>query len=74
MFFSAWPRGSCGVDYDADNRLAQLVDTETDSVAEMAFKKLGYTEIGKVPHFSRALSNGKKGETFFYKEFLPSST
>jgi len=54
--------------------LAQLVDTETDSVAEMAFKKLGYTEIGKVPHFSRALSNGKKGETFFYKEFLPSST
>jgi hypothetical protein len=52
----------------------QLVDTETDSVGETVFKKLGYTEIGKVPHFSRTLPGGKKGETFFYKEFLPSSS
>lgn len=52
----------------------QLVDTETNSIAETAFKNLGYIEIGKVPHFSRGLSNGKKGETFFYKEFLPSSS
>jgi hypothetical protein len=43
-------------------------------VAETAFKKLGYTEIGKVPHFSRALPSGKKGETFFYKEFVPASS
>jgi hypothetical protein len=43
-------------------------------VAEEAFKKFGYIEIGKVPHFSRALPSGKKGETFFYKEFLPSSS
>ncbi|KAL2263775.1 hypothetical protein VTK26DRAFT_5182 [Humicola hyalothermophila] len=51
-----------------------LVDTETGSVAETAFKKFGYIEIGKVPHFSRALPSGKKGETFFYKEFgSPSS-
>ncbi|MEJ2458649.1 MAG: GNAT family N-acetyltransferase, partial [Novosphingobium sp.] len=49
----------------------QLVDTESGSVAEAAFKRLGYVEIGKIPHFSRALPNGKKGETFFYKEFLP---
>jgi hypothetical protein len=52
----------------------KLVDTETGSVAEAAFKKFGYIEIGKVPHFSRALPSGKKGETFFYKEFLPSSS
>ncbi|KAL2176848.1 uncharacterized protein P884DRAFT_300260 [Thermothelomyces heterothallicus CBS 202.75] len=64
------------LEYEAAKRGRSLllVDTETDSVAELVFKKLGYIEIGKVPHFSRALSNGKKGETFFYKEFLPSST
>jgi GNAT superfamily N-acetyltransferase len=63
------------LEYEAakKGRSLLLVDTETDSVAEMAFRKLDYTEIGKVPHFSRALPNGKKGETFFYKEFLPSS-
>lgn len=53
--------------------MQQLADTETGSVAETAFKQFGYIEIGKVPHFSRVLPNGKKGETFFYKEFLPSS-
>ncbi|KAL2158922.1 hypothetical protein VTH06DRAFT_2952 [Thermothelomyces fergusii] len=64
------------LEYEAAKRgrSVLLVDTETDSVAELVFKKLGYIEIGKVPHFSRALSNGKKGGTFFYKEFLPSST
>ncbi|KAK3939805.1 hypothetical protein QBC46DRAFT_262381 [Diplogelasinospora grovesii] len=52
-------------------RTLLLVDTETGSVAEEAFKKFGYVEIGKVPQFSRGLHNGKKGETFFYKELLP---
>jgi len=52
---------------------AQLVDAETGSIAEAAFKKFGYTEIGKVPAFSRALPNDKKGETFFYKDLVPSS-
>ncbi|KAK4157312.1 hypothetical protein C8A00DRAFT_40280 [Chaetomidium leptoderma] len=58
------------LEYEAAKRGRSLL---TDSVAEMAFKKFGYTEIGKVPHFSRALPNGMKGETFFYKEFRPSS-
>ncbi|AEO70822.1 uncharacterized protein THITE_2122626 [Thermothielavioides terrestris NRRL 8126] len=64
------------LEYEAAKRGRSLllVDTETGSVAEAAFKKFGYIEIGKVPHFSRALPSGKKGETFFYKEFLPSSS
>ncbi|KAL2024547.1 hypothetical protein VTK56DRAFT_7590 [Thermocarpiscus australiensis] len=64
------------LEYEAAKRGRSLllVNTETDSVAEAAFKKFGYVEIGKVPHFSRVLPNGKKGETFFYKEFLPSSS
>lgn len=49
------------------------MDAETGSVAEAAFNKFGYVEIGKVPHFSRVLPNGKKGETFFYKDLLPSA-
>ncbi|KAL1841982.1 hypothetical protein VTJ49DRAFT_6225 [Mycothermus thermophilus] len=62
------------LEYEAAKRGRSLllVNAETDSVAETVFKKLGYVEIGKVPHFSRALPTGKKkGETFFYKEFLP---
>ncbi|KAJ4294819.1 hypothetical protein N0V88_005053 [Collariella sp. IMI 366227] len=63
------------LEYEAAKRGRSLllVDAETDSMGELAFRKFGYIEIGKVPHFSRAQSNGKKGETFFYKEFLPSS-
>ncbi|KAK4100322.1 hypothetical protein N658DRAFT_428085 [Parathielavia hyrcaniae] len=62
------------LEYEASRRGRSLllVDTETDSAGETVFKKLGYIEIGKVPHFSRTLANGKKGETFLYKEFLPS--
>ncbi|KAK3353604.1 hypothetical protein B0T25DRAFT_217640 [Lasiosphaeria hispida] len=63
------------LEYEAAKRgrTLLLVDTETDSVAEEAFRKFGYVEIGKVPHFSRVLSNDKKGETFFYKDLLPSA-
>ncbi|KAK3905552.1 hypothetical protein C8A05DRAFT_30618 [Staphylotrichum tortipilum] len=62
------------LEYEASKRGRSLllVDTETDSVAELAFKNFGYIEIGKVPHFSRSPANLTKGETFFYKEFLPS--
>jgi len=56
------------------NRTLLLVDTETGSMAEAAFKKFGYIEIGKVPGFSRVLPHGKKGETFFYKDLLPPSS
>ncbi|KAK3324688.1 hypothetical protein B0T19DRAFT_236298 [Cercophora scortea] len=62
------------LEYEAARRgrTLLLVDCETDSVAETAFIRFGYVEIGKVPHFSRVLPNGKKGETFFYKDLLPS--
>ncbi|KAK0627506.1 hypothetical protein B0T14DRAFT_563309 [Immersiella caudata] len=63
------------LEYEAAKRgrTLLLVDTETGSVAEAAFKKFGYVEVGKIPAYSRALPNGKKGETFFYKDLLPSS-
>ncbi len=41
--------------------------TETGSIAEAAFRKFGYIEIGKVPEFSQAPSGDKKDETFFHK-------
>ncbi|KAK0701832.1 hypothetical protein B0T26DRAFT_659649 [Lasiosphaeria miniovina] len=61
------------LEYEAAKRGRTMlrVNTETGSVAEAAFKKFGYIEIGKVPQFSRVLSNDKKGETFFYKDLLP---
>ncbi len=49
------------------------MDTETSSAGEQAFRSFGYVEIGKVPHFSRVLPNGKKGETFFYKDLHASA-
>ncbi|KAH8884765.1 hypothetical protein GQ53DRAFT_377643 [Thozetella sp. PMI_491] len=54
-------------------RTLLLVDSETGSAGEQVFKSLDYVEIGKVPQFSRVLPSGKKGETFFYKDLLPSS-
>ncbi|KAK0617810.1 hypothetical protein B0T17DRAFT_496013 [Bombardia bombarda] len=64
------------LEYEATHRgrTLLLVNAETGSVGEAAFRKFGYTEIGKVPHFSRVWPSGKKGETFFFKDFLPSSS
>ncbi|KAK3997402.1 hypothetical protein QBC44DRAFT_347055 [Cladorrhinum sp. PSN332] len=78
------------VEYEAARRgrTLLLADAETGSVAEEAFKKFGYVEIGKVPGFSRAVESGivgggpggrpgvasKKGETFFYKEITGGSS
>ncbi|KAK0744155.1 hypothetical protein B0T18DRAFT_392796 [Schizothecium vesticola] len=45
-----------------------LVHVESDSVAETAFVHFGYTEIGRVPQYSRFPPNGKKPATFFYKD------
>ncbi|KAM7203512.1 acetyltransferase [Rhypophila sp. PSN 637] len=61
------------LEYEAAKRgrTLLLADTETGSVAEAAFKRFGYTEVGKIPQFSRVLPNGTRGETFFYKNLLP---
>ncbi|KAK3319291.1 hypothetical protein B0H66DRAFT_265501 [Apodospora peruviana] len=61
------------LEYEAAKRgrTLLLADAETGSVAETVFNKFGYEEIGKVPRFSRVLPNGRKGETFFYKDLLP---
>jgi GNAT superfamily N-acetyltransferase len=46
----------------------QMLDTETDSVAEEVYKKLGYTEVGKIPNYGISPAGGTKSETFFYKQ------
>ena len=50
------------------NNKIQLVHVESDSIAEQAFLRFGYTEIGRVPQYSRFPPNGKKPATFFYKD------
>ena len=62
-----------GTHANTQARPVQLVDTETGSAAEAAFTKFGYVEVGKIPGFSQASPAGKKGETFFYKDLVPSS-
>jgi hypothetical protein len=46
-----------------------MVDSETGSPAEEVYKKLGFTEIGKVPKYGISPAGGElKDETFFYKQ------
>ncbi|KAK2070277.1 hypothetical protein P8C59_004787 [Phyllachora maydis] len=61
------------LEYEAGKRgrTLLLVDTEADTLAEAAFKKFGYTEVGKVPRYNRAVSNLRTAQTFFYKDLLP---
>ncbi|KAK0645667.1 hypothetical protein B0T16DRAFT_390245 [Cercophora newfieldiana] len=63
------------LEYEAarKGRTLLLVDTETGSVAEAAFKSFGYVEVGKIPAYSHVLPNGKRGGTFFYKDLVASS-
>lgn len=45
-----------------------MLDTETGSPAEDIYRKLGYTEIGKIPKYGISPATGElKDETFFYK-------
>lgn len=45
----------------------EMADTESESVAERVFKKLGYEEIGKVPNYSLNASSELKDGVFLYK-------
>ncbi|KAL2278569.1 hypothetical protein FJTKL_14311 [Diaporthe vaccinii] len=44
-----------------------MADTESESIAEKVFKKLGYEEIGKVPNYSLNASSELKDGVFLYK-------
>jgi hypothetical protein len=46
----------------------QTLDTETGSSGEAVFRKLGYTELGKIPNYSMSPTGELKGATFFYKQ------
>lgn len=45
----------------------QMTETESGSIAEKVFKKLGYHEIGKVPNYSLNASSELKDGVFLYK-------
>ena len=44
----------------------KMAQTESGSVAEKVFKKLGYSEIGKVPDYSLNASGELKDVVFLY--------
>lgn len=46
----------------------QLLDTETGSPAEAVFRKLGYSELGKIPAYGLSPTGELKDGTFFYKD------
>ncbi|KAM0251133.1 hypothetical protein ACHAQJ_008303 [Trichoderma viride] len=48
-------------------RTLLVLDTESGSQAEAVFKRLGYTELGKVPGYGMSPAGGMKDGTFFYK-------
>ncbi|KAI1334855.1 acetyltransferase [Xylariaceae sp. FL0016] len=49
-----------------------MADAEAGSMAEAVLTKLGYTEVGRVPSFSRSPSGGFRDEVFFYKRLAGS--
>lgn len=55
---------------DAIRRGRKLLtlDTETGSIAELVYRKLGYVEVGKVPKYGINPEGDMKGGTFFYKQ------
>ncbi|TQV98778.1 hypothetical protein V2A60_007521 [Cordyceps javanica] len=50
------------------HRTMLLLDTETGSSAEAVFKKLGYTEMGRIPNYGISPTGELKDGTFFYKD------
>ncbi|UNI21775.1 hypothetical protein JDV02_007731 [Purpureocillium takamizusanense] len=49
-------------------RTTLVLDTETGSPAEALFRKLGYTELGKIPKYGLSPTGELKDGTFFYKQ------
>ncbi|KAJ4164597.1 hypothetical protein LMH87_006265 [Akanthomyces muscarius] len=49
-------------------RTMLLLDTETGSPAEAVYKKLGYTQVGKIPNYGISPTGELKDGTFFYKD------
>lgn len=45
-----------------------MLDTETGSLAETVYRKLGYTELGKIPKYGISPTGELKDGTFFYKQ------
>ncbi|CAH0015526.1 unnamed protein product [Clonostachys rhizophaga] len=48
-------------------RTMLTLDTESGSLAESVFSKLGYTEVGRIPKYGLSPSGEFKDVTFFYK-------
>ncbi|KAM3542422.1 hypothetical protein ARSEF1564_004640 [Beauveria bassiana] len=54
-------------------RTLLLLNTETGSPAEAIYKRLGYTEVGKVPNHGISPTGELKASTFFYKDISAQS-
>lgn len=63
------------LEYEAAKRGRTMLraDTDSDTVAESAFRSFGYVEAGRIPNYSQGLQDGKKGLAIFYKDLLTSS-
>lgn len=47
-----------------------MTDAETGTTAELVYKKLGFTEVGKIPSYGLSPNSAPgelREETFFYK-------
>ncbi|KAK5998462.1 Acetyltransferase [Cladobotryum mycophilum] len=49
-------------------RTLLMLDTEAGSTAETVCKKLGYSELGKIPGYGMSPTGELKDSTFFYKD------
>ncbi|SPN99617.1 uncharacterized protein DNG_02469 [Cephalotrichum gorgonifer] len=49
-------------------RTLLMADTESGTVAEEMYKRLGYEEVGKIPNYGLSPAGGLRSETFFYKQ------
>ncbi|PKS09113.1 hypothetical protein jhhlp_003727 [Lomentospora prolificans] len=49
-------------------RTLLMTDTESGTVAENLYRKLGYVEVGRIPNYAISPGGGLKSETFFYKQ------
>lgn len=45
-----------------------MLDVQTDSAAEMVFRRLGYVEVGRIPRYARSPTGAFVDQTFFYKD------
>ncbi|KAH7328164.1 acyl-CoA N-acyltransferase [Stachybotrys elegans] len=49
-------------------RTLLLLDAESGSLAEEVYKRLGYTEVGRIPRYAMSPAGDLRDATFFFKD------